>query len=207
MACATIIRPQRVLELGCGLYSTPLFLDSNCWPALQEITSVETDGQWLQRLASRLGHDPRWRPQLIETTVAQWLRSERNNLDISGYDLIFVDDSAGVLQRSETLRALLSQNPSCPIVVHDVEQWRLRRRVWARRPYVIFDAFTPQTGVCNCRGKAELLMLKRANAVLQTFRNQALTSANLEEWESIGRAALRCVNTISPGFDTRADGR
>ena len=206
IACAAIIRPQRVLELGCGLYSTPLFLDSYYWPSLQHITSIETDGEWLQRIVSLLGHDPRWKPQLVKTTVAQWLRSERNNLDIGGYDLIFVDDSAGVLQRSETLHALFSINPGCPIVVHDVEQWRLRGRVWARRPYAIFDAFTPQTGVCNCGSKAKLLMLKRANAVLRTFRNAALTSASLEQWESIGRAALQDLNTLSVSFGTRTDG-
>jgi hypothetical protein len=200
MACAAIIRPQRVLELGCGLYSTPLFLDSNYWPSLQHITSIETDGEWLQRVVSLLGHDPRWKPQLVETTVAQWLRSERNNLDIGGYDLIFVDDSTGVPERSETLRALFSINPRCLIVVHDVEQWRLRGRVWAHRPYVIFDAFTPQTGMCNCGSKAELLMLKRARAVLQTFKNEAVTSDSLEQWEDIGRAAIQRLNTVSDGF-------
>jgi hypothetical protein len=200
IACAAVVRPQRVLELGCGLYSTPLFLDLDYWPALQDITSIETDGQWFQRVVSLLGHDPRWKPQLVKTTVAEWLRSERNGLDIGGYDLIFVDDSAGVLQRAETLDALFSIKPTCPVVVHDVEQWRLRGRVWARRPYIIFDAFTPQTAVCNCGNKAKLLMLKRANAVLRTFRNEALASANLGQWESIGRAAIQRLNTISDAF-------
>ena len=73
MACSAIIRPQRVLELGCGLYSTPLFLDSKCWPDLKHITSIETDDKWLQRVVAQLGDDPRWTPQTIGTTVAEWL--------------------------------------------------------------------------------------------------------------------------------------
>lgn len=202
-----------MLELGCGLYSTPLFLDSNYWLALQDITSIETDGQWLQRVVSMLGHDSRWKPQLVKTTVGEWLRPGGGSIDTAKFDLIFVDDSAGVVQRSETLRSLLSLNPRCPIVVHDVEQWRLRSRIWSRRPYVIFDAFTPQTVVCNCGSKGQRLLLKRANAVLQTFRNEVLTSANLEQWESIGRAAIQGLDTISDGFqhslseDRRTRGR
>lgn len=200
IVCAAVIRPRRVLELGCGLYSTPLFLDSNYWPSLQHITSVETDGQWFQRVVSLLGHDPRWKPQLVNTTVAQWLRSDQGSHDIGKYDLIFVDDSASVPQRSATLSALFSINPGCPVVVHDAEQWLFRRQVWAHRPYVIFDGFTPQTGVCNCRNKATLLMLRRANAELRWLRNEALDYADLEQWENLGQAAVKRLDAGPHGL-------
>jgi len=189
---AMYLRPRRVLELGCGLYSTPMFLDSACWPSLEHLTSIETDDQWFQRVVSVVGRDPRWRPHIVESggSVAQWLRSGRNDLNVGRYDLIFVDDSANDVERRRTLSALFSAHPRCPIVVHDVEKARLRSCVWARGPYIIFDAFSPQTGLCNLSAGAELSKLKRANAVLRTLRNQALTASSLREWVAVGRAAI-----------------
>jgi hypothetical protein len=199
MACASIIEPKHVLELGCGLYSTPLFLDSRCFPSVQKLTSVETDDRWFQRIDSLLSGNPRWEPYLAETTVAVWLRSKEAEDAVRACDLIFVDDAAGVLERAGTLCELFSLNPLCPIVVHDVEQWRLRCQIWKRRPYVVFGAFSPQTAVCNCASGAAMVSLKRANAKLRACRDDALSTSTLSDWVTIGDAAIRHIRSPREG--------
>ena len=54
-------RPHRVLEFGCGFYSTKLYLD-----ACEDVTSVEGDSdEWLDRMRAHYGTRPHW------TTAAQ----------------------------------------------------------------------------------------------------------------------------------------
>jgi len=189
---ATCLKPRRVLELGCGVYSTLTFLDVHSFPSLEHLVSVETDPEWLERVGAMVRSDPRWQPRMVEgaSSVADWLRFGGTSLAIDEFDLILVDDSANDIQRRQTLGALFCARPTPPIVVHDVECARLRTRLWTRRPYVVFDAFNPQTGLCNLGAGSELSKLKHANAVLRTLRNQALAARNLQEWVAVGRAAI-----------------
>lgn len=190
MLCASILKPQRVLELGCGYYSTPVFLNRELCPSVEQLTSVETDDQWLGRLRALHGHDGRWKPQLAKDGTAQWLGESQHREELSGYDLIFVDDLQASSGRPRTLGALLAQKPSCPVVVHDVEEWRLRFRIWDDGPFVIFDAFTPQTGVCNCTNSKAKTDLKAASVAMRTKRGEALNCANLEDWITVGHDAI-----------------
>lgn len=97
-------KPKRVLELGSGPYSTPLFLDAGV-----KLTSLETDDEWFMKAEAFADFDLR----LVEN-VAESLPL------LIDFDLVFVDDSHDLAERERTIRAVLSQ--SHPLtVLHDAE--------------------------------------------------------------------------------------
>lgn len=97
-------KPKRVLELGSGPHSTPLFLDAGV-----KLTSLETDDDWFMQAEERGDFDVR----LVEN-VAESLPA------LTDYDLVFVDDSDTLDDRLATIRAALSQ-PHPLTVLHDAE--------------------------------------------------------------------------------------
>jgi len=184
LVLSKLLKPRRVLELGCGVFSTPTFLDIECFPSLEHLVSIETSSEWVEAVSRIVGGDSRWQPQLL-TGVAPLIGS------LDGFDLIFVDDGRDTIERSKTLRTVLAARPTCPVAVHDAEAPRLRTALLLRGPYVIFDAFTPQTGLCNLgRVTGMRSRFERANVILRTFRNEALAVNNLMHWVALGRAAV-----------------
>src|SRR5690349_15789849 len=43
---------SHVVELGCGRYSTPTFLDKACYPNLTRLTSLENNETWAKQVQS-----------------------------------------------------------------------------------------------------------------------------------------------------------
>ena len=70
---------RRVLELGAGYNSTPLFLNRDAFREVIELVSLEDDPEWLQRVKERIGDDPR----------VAFVDSIPDNLD--RFDLILID--------------------------------------------------------------------------------------------------------------------
>ncbi|MGA3044946.1 MAG: hypothetical protein ABSF54_29570 [Bryobacteraceae bacterium] len=200
MACCAIFKPQRILELGMGLYSTPLFLNPNVCPSLKLLHSIEDDPAWLEQVRSANMSDERWRPEICDGSVAAYVQ----RLDISAYDLIFIDDS-GRVARSHTIQAVYAGRPRCPVVIHDAEVWRLRARIWFRRPLVIFDTFNPQTAVCLPRHAAQLAVLRNSRRTWRYLAAAGQSAVNLAEWESVGRRAmLRFSSNLDTGAGKHA---
>lgn len=140
---------RRVLELGSGQYSSKLFLDQNVFPHLEQLVSYEDDPEWRDVVLRAVGEDDRFDLRLVHAV------NESLPADLEGFDMIFVDDSHGMKVRTQTMTRVADQHPRHPIVVvHDFE-WRPYRHATMERfeHVVIFDTFTPQTGVC-WNGKA-----------------------------------------------------
>lgn len=192
---AKLLKPERILELGCGTYSTLLFLNSDCFPSLKYLVSIETDCHWLDRVSAVVGRDARWQPQMVDAgfSVADWLRFGSIRSALTEFDLIFVDDSQNHVQRRGTLNVLLSFRPLCPIVVHDVECPRLRTCLWQHRPYFVFDAFTPQTGICNFLTWLDSAELMRVQLVFRKLQYRGLSATNLREWIAVGQLGLEAL--------------
>ena len=54
------IRPvERVLEFGCGHYSTKTFLKRSIFPNLKELQSVENDADWAETIREAVKDDAR----------------------------------------------------------------------------------------------------------------------------------------------------
>lgn len=99
---------RRVLELGAGYNSTPLFLNRDAFREVIELVSLEDDPEWLQRVKERIGNDPR----------VTFVDAIPDNLD--RFDLILID-SATSPKRVAAIQHVLARVKSAIVVVHDSE--------------------------------------------------------------------------------------
>lgn len=103
-----------VLELGCGLYSTSLFLDLTVYPDLVKLVSVEHDYTWARRMAL----DPRLTMIITPEPIEDYLAT----LNLGQFNLIFVDNSTDWETRAKTIRWLAQQDlGQARVVIHDYE--------------------------------------------------------------------------------------
>ena len=137
---------KRVLEFGCGYYSTLTFLNRAAFPHLERLQSVENDGAWAHTLRDSVKGDQRWMLNLVDGEIADSVTS----LDLEAFDLIMIDDSQTSAQRSLTIRAITAMQPQRPwIVIHDFEIEEYRRAAAGFKHRHVFKAFNPETGVLS----------------------------------------------------------
>jgi len=139
---------RRVLELGCGPYSTGLFLDRRCFPQLETLVSIENDGEWYRTISAKFAEDGRLRLVLVDGAVAAQIQT----LDVSGFDLIFIDDSKTGAERVGSIEAVLTRiSRETAVVIHDFEFAGYREAVARRMPVthvlVDIDGITPGCGL------------------------------------------------------------
>lgn len=141
------IRPiRRVLEFGCGHYSTKTFLQRSAFPDLKELHSVENDAGWAETMRDAVKEDRR-----CVVTVANGAMCDAvEKFDVESFDLILVDDSTNAEQRAATIRALSGVHPLNPwLVIHDFEVEEYRRASSAFKQRFTFKAYNPQTGLIS----------------------------------------------------------
>lgn len=141
------LRPiRRVLEFGCGHYSTKTFLQRAVFPDLKELQSVENDPAWGETMREATGDDPRSTVTVVSGAMSDAVR----RFDLEAFDLILVDDSTNAEDRAATIRALSSLHPLNPwLVIHDyeVEEYRAASSGFEQR--FAFKAYNPHTGLIS----------------------------------------------------------
>ena len=139
------LSPQQVLETGSGAYSTRLLLDSDVFPTVRRVVSIETDPTWAAA-ARNLGDD---RHQLV---LCENVSELLPLLDLRPYGLIFIDDSESLHDRAASIRAIAQCAPfGVPVVVHDFEQPAYQA---AAQPFESIVPFPTDPGTAVCwRGK------------------------------------------------------
>lgn len=144
------IRPiRRVLEFGCGHYSTKTFLERSIFADLQELQSVENNADWAETMRAAVKDDSRCVVSAVRGAMSDAVRT----FDLEAYDLILVDDSTNAQERVATIRALLSRHPLNPwIVIHDYEVEEYRRASSGFQQRFTFKAYNPQTGLISNSG-------------------------------------------------------
>jgi hypothetical protein len=144
------IRPiRRVLEFGCGHYSTKTFLDRSLFPELEALQSVETDPTWAATMRETVESDPR----CTVTDVSGKTCAAVQKFDLEAFDLILVDDSTNAEDRAATIRALSNYQPSNPwLVIHDYEVEEYRNASSAFKQRFTFRAYNPHTGLVSNSG-------------------------------------------------------
>ncbi|HEY8225116.1 MAG TPA: hypothetical protein VIG25_07555 [Pyrinomonadaceae bacterium] len=133
---------RSVLELGSGYYSTATFLHPKAFPHLEVLHSYETDSKWATRLKNFV-NDSRAKMQLVAPPMASAL----SDINLTDYDVIFVDDSATEHDRVTTIRALTRRQLESLVVIHDFEVPSYIEVARAFRHRYAFKAFNPETGV------------------------------------------------------------
>ncbi len=143
VAVAALTKPEQILELGAGLFSTVAFVDTSLFPTLQSIVSVEDDLKWSSVIRKKVPAADRL--TLLNTgSVPRWAETA----DLGAYPFIFVDDSTQISDRAQTIRAVLSRaRADAVIVIHDFEQAAYQAAVPLPWLAFRFAAFTPETAV------------------------------------------------------------
>jgi len=180
LSLAQAIKVEKVLELGCGEYSTLTFLNTTAFPSLVTLDSLETDQAWLDKISEVVGDDSRLRSRFVPGAMLTAI--EETNLD--EYDLIFVDDSTTSEERSATITALSRRQPKRPvIVIHDFEVQAYRHAAKTFQHQFTSRAFNPQIGIVWNGEKDLTKALRRAEAVMKRYAKK-LDPDNVREWES-----------------------
>lgn len=186
LGLARIIPVRRVLELGCGNYSTFTFLDRRAFPHLIELESLETDAAWAGQIAEKYRCDPRLRLRLVKDP----LESTLEQLPLGSYDLLLVDHSDKYEVRAATISFLAKRAPGQVLVVlHDYEIPLYRRAARGFRHKFEFTAFTPSTCAAGGHFLARCAALRLLD---RTVKNHARTlePGHTTAWMDLLDAAL-----------------
>lgn len=144
---------RRVLELGCGPHSTGLFLDRRCFPGVEKLVSIENDPEWHRKILQQFPDEGRLELRLVPSTITTGVVS----LDISSFDLIFIDDSKTGAERVRSIEHVLPGIAAHAVaLVHDFEFQPYREAVnrWLPPTHTVveLDAFNPSSGLIVSRG-------------------------------------------------------
>jgi hypothetical protein len=152
-----------VLEFGAGEGSTLAFLDRTCFPELETIVSLENDADWAQRVVAMAQGDPRlslkiWRGHMAKAAAEQ---------DLNAYDVIFIDDSRTIEDRSATIAAVAKRRPRRGVVVmHDFEILEYRYAALPFRRNYRVTGLSPNVGVAWNQGRVPKRPMRMLNRLL-----------------------------------------
>jgi predicted O-methyltransferase YrrM len=176
LAKATTIRS--VLELGTGQYSTTTFLNRRIFSDLEILHSYENDVSWANSMRRVTEADSRATLNVVNGSIA----AAMSGLDITDYDLVFVDDSLSADERVKTINTLRDSQPEISIIViHDFEVPQYVQAAWAFRHRFAFKAYNPETGVVWQTGNKIADTLKRIDSIMKRNAN-SLEPDDVDGW-------------------------
>jgi hypothetical protein len=144
--------PKKVLEIGAGELSTPLFLNKKIFTRLESLVSVEEDYDCIVKVTKIIGVDKRL--EFRRTVPAS----------LYDYDLIFVDGPQDKDKREKTIRFVMRETIAPLIVIHESESYRSAiNKAFYSFP---FDFTYPQTKVCS-KDNLPTVKFKRLNSFIK----------------------------------------
>ena len=185
---STIWRVRKVLELGGGNFSTYTFMDRTIFPEIEELITIEDNPEWGKYLESSLNKDNRFK---LVYDIGNFAVSI-SELDLSKFDLIFIDNSTSSDTRSETIKIISEKNiGDAVLVIHDFEQKKYQIAS-NNLPYrYMFDALNPATGLIWANyNKVDYGNLKKINKIISNSNNK-VDLINMVDWKNLFEAAFR----------------
>ena len=134
------LKVRRVLELGSGDNSTPLFLDRRVFPEVTEVVSFEDSPEWMERMKAK-----------IEDSRAKFVDAIPE--DIYLFDLILVDNAECTRRVAAIERILKNINDNIEVlhdpivVVHDTENPPYTEALKSFPCVHRFESYDPATSV------------------------------------------------------------
>jgi hypothetical protein len=189
LALARLLDVKRVLEFGCGDFSTGTFLDRRAFPKLERLESYENDAEWAKRVRDAAQDDPRLDLRVTRGAIADAAKAAA----IEDFDLILVDDSIEAPLRIATLTTVAQRRPMrAAVVVHDFELPFYREPTGAFRHRFRFTPLNPNTGVAWNHDRLREADLKRLVSVVRKHRDRIKVDdraawVELIEREVVGR--------------------
>lgn len=183
-----LLELERVIELGCGQYSSLTLLDRAAFPRLAVLDSYDTDREWLEKVREMSG-DARVSLHHVDGAMAEAVPS----LDLASCDLIFIDDSLTVEERSATIRSVTaarSSNPRLVAVVHDFENVEYREAASGFAHVFAFTSLNPNTGVMWDEAPLDPARLRRIDDLVRRH-SRRLQPDGVGEWLRVFETELR----------------
>jgi hypothetical protein len=178
---------SRILEIGGGFYSTPLFLNTDAFPNLTALVTVETDPEWFYKLNPEWGGKPLG--GLTPTLDPRWKMAHVDHALPQGWDLIFLDNSP----KSERLESInkYRRNYYDLLVVHDTEIDEYLTALGWEGHRTTCQVYEPNTAVMAKRD----YVAKRIEEVVKAIRwavanNEAPAVDDVPGWASYFRGRL-----------------
>ena len=164
------LRIRRVLELGTGEHSTACFLDTDVFPHLECLVSVENDPLWAERTRVMFERDDRATLHVATGAMSDALADLQPA--VGDFDLVFCDDSTNAADRSRTIGRVASLcSPASVVVIHDFEVPAYQEA--AAFPHrTVFKAFYPNTGVCWSAAAVDAATLRRHDRTIARSKSR-----------------------------------
>jgi len=177
------LKVKRVLELGSGMYSTLTFLDSNLFPELTKLDTFDTDAFWAIQVQEWTKGDPRITLRLTQDPMCKVVQE----IDLSEYDLVFIDDSTTIEERAATIKRIAESRSARLAVIHDFEIPEYRRSCSMFRNKYEVRGLNPSTGVAWNSGIRKE-QLTRVNSII--CRNSSMVDlSDVKTWAALLRVA------------------
>src|SRR5205085_9939908 len=159
---------ERVLEFGCGRYSTLTFLNPSAFPKLRKLKSMETDPDWLLRIDQETDSDTRVELEHIKGQMCLAV----SGVELNNYDLVFVDDSNTPEERSATILEIADNCVNKTIVViHDFEVPLYQQAAKSFAHSFKFNSLYPHTGVVWNEADVSKKNLKKLRSDIKRHSN------------------------------------
>jgi hypothetical protein len=173
-----LLNVRRVVEYGCGQYSTLTFLNRLAFPRLVELRSLENDAEWFEKMAKDVGNDPRAEMIWVNGPMSSVVPS----VEMGGCDLVFLDDSANADERAATIQSVAAKRMhSTVVVIHDYETLEYRRAARAFTNRFNFNSLNPNTGVLWNNAPVDLNALRSLNKSIKRYADY-LPLSDVEGW-------------------------
>jgi hypothetical protein len=154
VALAEHYEPRKVLEIGSGELSTPLFLNKKIFPSLISLVSVEENQEWVEKVSKVTENDSRL---TFKPTVPASLYD---------YDLIFIDGPQDSEKRAKTIRFVMREVIAAMIVIHDTENTGYRKAINKVFYSYMFNYVAPYTTVCS-KDSIPTIKFRRLNNLMR----------------------------------------
>lgn len=182
IALPRFFKITRVLEFGCGQYSTLLFLNRNIYTDLIECTSLENDFQWYKEIKEKVAGDARINMHYVNENYSQVIKE----LDFQKYNLILIDDSKNSKDRAVTICEVIKKSEfNNLIVVHDFEIFEYKRAASKLKNQFLFTSLNPCTGVLWKRFSIfKQIKLLKINKIIKKHKNN-IEPDDYDAWNQI----------------------
>lgn len=176
VAIGSLIDIEYALELGCGEYSTLTFLNKTVFPRLESLHSIENDSLWADKISTLAASDRRLQINLIDSAI----KAAIDKSLVREKDLIFIDDSLTIQERSATIKEVSKFVESSTIVIiHDYENKDYRDSATRFANSFRFTAFNPNTGVLWNNSTLSKKVLGKLNNLFKRNQNVELSNSLL----------------------------
>ena len=157
-----LLHLRRIVEFGCGDFSTVAFLDRAAFPEVVSLASYENHLEWHARVAAKVAGDPR----VTLSAVHGLMHPVVASAPVVDADLVFIDDSFSLEERAATIRDVARRPGRAAVVIHDFEQRDYQEAAAAMPHRFRFTAFNPNTGVAWDGAPLHERQLRRLNRLL-----------------------------------------